>query len=101
MYMLPVKDNFRPFRKIFRGPLPAARPTARPVHGDERDRTADLLVANQPLSQLSYVPRPIQSRFCPGWRFVAMGLVGVEPTTLPLSGARSNQLSYKPNVSEA
>ena len=25
-------------------------------HGDERDRTADLLVANQPLSQLSYVP---------------------------------------------
>ena len=25
-------------------------------HGDERIRTADLLVANQPLSQLSYVP---------------------------------------------
>ena len=26
------------------------------VNGDERDRTANLLVANQALSQLSYVP---------------------------------------------
>ena len=25
-----------------------------------------------------------------------MGPVGIEPTTLPLSGARSNQLSYGP-----
>jgi hypothetical protein len=27
------------------------------LSGDERDRTANLLVANQALSQLSYVPR--------------------------------------------
>ncbi len=26
-----------------------------------------------------------------------MGLVGVEPTASPLSGVRSNQLSYRPN----
>lgn len=30
--------------------------------GDERDRTADLLVANQPLSQLSYVPNLVVHR---------------------------------------
>ncbi len=52
-------------------------------HGDERARTADLLVANQTLSQLSYVPGPLsidrpreyspsafanrQSRNGPGW----------------------------------
>lgn len=88
-------------------------------HGDERNRTADLLVANQSLSQLSYVPAwsvkrircGLPQRFCPiSWkvrnrpsarlplRYFAqrMGLVGVGPTTSPLSGARSNQLSYKP-----
>ena len=66
----PVQHNSRYFEIFSRGP-PAARPAARPVHGDERVRTADLLVANQPLSQLSYVPRPIQSRVpvCPGQRW--------------------------------
>ena len=92
-------------------------------HGDERNRTADLLVANQSLSQLSYVPAwsvkrancGFPQRLCPvAWRSATvhplncpgawpqnvapqgMGQVGVEPTTSPLSGVRSNQLSYKP-----
>ncbi len=30
--------------------------------GDEGTRTPDLLIANQPLSQLSYIPAPIASR---------------------------------------
>ncbi len=29
------------------------------IGGDERDRTADLLVANETLSQLSYIPIPV------------------------------------------
>ena len=51
--------------------------------GGERARTVDLLLAKQALSQLSYTP----------WM---VGLVGFEPTTSPLSGVRSNQLSYRP-----
>ncbi len=51
--------------------------------GGERDRTDDLLLAKQALSQLSYTP-------------LIMGLIGVEPMTSPLSGVRSNQLSYRP-----
>ncbi len=49
-----------------------------------RDRTADLLRARQALSQLSYSPK------------VMVGLGGFEPPTSPLSGVRSNQLSYRP-----
>ena len=52
-------------------------------NGGERARTVDLLLAKQALSQLSYTP----------WM---VGLVGFEPTTSPLSGVRSNQLSYRP-----
>jgi hypothetical protein len=48
--------------------------------GPKRDRTADLLLARQALSQLSYGP-------------MSMGLSGLEPPTSPLSGVRSNQLS--------
>ena len=54
--------------------------------GAKRDRTADLLRARQALSQLSYSPI---SRL--------VGLGGFEPPTSPLSGVRSNQLSYRPN----
>ena len=56
--------------------------------GATRDRTADLLNANQALSQLSYSPV-----------FVIQKLVGLgrfELPTSPLSGVRSNQLSYRP-----
>ncbi len=59
-----------------------------------RDRTADLLRAKQALSQLSYSPivlQPLQICFAN-----LVGLSGLEPPTSPLSGVRSNHLSYKP-----
>ena len=43
------------------------------------------------LSQLSYGPPPLLN----GQRLVGLG--GVEPLTSPLSGVRSNQLSYRPS----
>ena len=51
--------------------------------GANRDRTGDLLVANQTLSQLSYGPdkRKLST---------LVGLGGVAPPTSPLSGVRSN-----------
>ena len=52
--------------------------------GAKRDRTADLLRARQALSQLSYGPREL------------VGLGRFELPTSPLSGVRSNQLSYRP-----
>jgi hypothetical protein len=55
--------------------------------GAKRDRTADLLLARQALSQLSYGPMCITAV----WRMV--GPSGLEPPTSPLSGVRSNQLS--------
>ena len=51
-----------------------------------RDRTADLLRARQALSQLSYGPINL------------VGLGGLEPPTSPLSGVRSNHLSYRPKT---
>src|ERR1700693_1478912 len=53
--------------------------------GGERDRTDDLLLAKQALSQLSYTPDK---------RLV--GLDGFEPSTPALSRRCSNQLSYRP-----
>ena len=50
-----------------------------------RDRTADLLRAKQALSQLSYGPNEV------------VGLSRLELPTSPLSGVRSNQLSYRPS----
>ena len=52
--------------------------------GGERDRTDDLLLAKQALSQLSYTPDFL------------VGLVGFEPTTPALSRRCSNRLSYRP-----
>jgi hypothetical protein len=57
--------------------------------GGERDRTDDLLLAKQALSQLSYTPGSGR-HFC--HQMVGQG--GFEPPTSRLSSARSNQLSY-------
>ena len=58
--------------------------------GGDRTRTRYLLLAKQPLSQLSYTPKikQILERM--------VGLVGLEPTTPALSRRCSNQLSYRP-----
>ncbi len=58
-----------------------------------RDRTADLLRAKQALSQLSYSPIVVKPQQLRG---ELVGLSGLEPPTSPLSGVRSNHLSYKP-----
>ena len=63
------------------------------IGGDDRDRTGDPLLAKQVLSQLSYIPSAIVTRR-PTPKMV--GLTGFEPVTSPLSGVRSNQLSYRP-----
>ena len=65
-----------------------------PGGGARRDRTADLLLAKQVLSQLSYGPVSLRSV---GTRVVGLG--GFEPPASPLSGVRSNQLSYRPRGS--
>ena len=57
-------------------------PTNSVVSGDEGIRTPDLRRAKAALSQLSYIPG-----------IGEVGLSGLEPETLPLSEARSNQLS--------
>ena len=85
--------------------------------GAMRDRTADLLNANQALSQLSYSPISFHG-FNLANRFLSrhlmrtfstlndelnntekewlVGLGRLELPTSPLSGVRSNQLSYRP-----
>ena len=59
------------------------------IGGARRDRTDDLLLAKQALSQLSYGPG------CRSAKVVGLGRL--ELPTSRLSSARSNQLSYKPN----
>src|SRR3981081_1691022 len=78
--------------------------------GARRDRTDDLLLAKQALSQLSYGPAGAQ-RSDDGRQKSALAssvvamlcvlLVGLGRFELPasrLSSARSNQLSYKPEI---
>ena len=63
--------------------------------GAERDRTADPLLAKQVLSQLSYSPT---------WVSLLAEMVGLgrfELPTSPLSGVRSNQLSYRPVLADS
>ena len=62
--------------------------------GAKRDRTVDLLRARQALSQLSYGPVFLQA-FPTQAKLVGLGRF--ELPTSPLSGVRSNQLSYRPN----
>ncbi len=61
--------------------------------GARRDRTDDLLLAKQALSQLSYGPG---SREASTRERKLVGLGRFELPTSRLSSARSNQLSYKP-----
>ena len=58
--------------------------------GANRDRTGDLLLAKQALSQLSYGPGNSGKN---SW---LVGLGGLEPPTPRLSSVCSNQLSYRP-----
>ena len=62
--------------------------------GADRDRTGDLMLAKHALSQLSYSPVI--------WVVAeVVGLGRVELPTSPLSGVRSNQLSYRPVLAAA
>ena len=67
-------------------------PPAKKRHGEERTRTANTRLAQAVLYQLSYFPAGDRA----AGRDRQMGLVGFEPTTSPLSGVRSSQLSYRP-----
>jgi hypothetical protein len=64
--------------------------------GADRDRTDDILLAKQALSQLSYSPMTLS--LYPKCRDKVVGLGRFELPTSPLSGVRSNQLSYRPEV---
>ena len=76
------------------------------IGGDNRDRTGDLLLAKQALSQLSYIPVPkkhdralfLVSLLWSKLRGLLdlVGLGRVELPTSRLSGVRSNHLSYRP-----
>lgn len=67
--------------------------------GARRDRTDDLMLAKHALSQLSYGPRSrelLKVRFRRHPEPKMVGLGRLERPTSPLSGVRSNHLSYRP-----
>ena len=64
--------------------------------GAEEDRTPDLLRARQALSQLSYGPDRPDAHAASLCHLVGLGRF--ERPTSPLSGVRSNQLSYRPRL---
>jgi hypothetical protein len=66
--------------------------------GDRRDRTDDLKLAKLPLSQLSYVPAEPQIGKIQSMKQTMVGLGRLELPTSRLSSARSNQLSYRPEL---
>ena len=63
--------------------------------GGRRDRTDDLLLAKQSLSQLSYAPNCAHKE-PPAHIKCMVGLGRLELPTSRLSGVRSNHLSYRP-----
>ena len=63
--------------------------------GADRDRTDDPRLAKPVLSQLSYSPELQQQATL--LQQSTVGLGGLEPPTLRLSGVRSNHLSYRPS----
>ena len=88
----------------------ASHATRAPSGGARRDRTDDLLLAKQALSQLSYGPKLLVRTGHAHWITTfavsqgtrsreVVGLGRLELPTSRLSSARSNQLSYKPLMS--
>ena len=87
MKLPPSADCRRRFTFVNRHQFPIFK---KQCGGADRDRTCDLLNANQMRSQLSYSPNK---------NILAVdqvGLRGLEPRTSSLSEMRSNHLSYKP-----
>ena len=81
-----VRERVRASLDALHAPRAAARGNHR--GGADRDRTDDLRLAKPALSQLSYGPSVIGAR--------PVGLARLELATSPLSGVRSNHLSYRP-----
>ena len=63
------------------------------IGGADRVRTDDLRRAKPALSQLSYSPSYVVRRIPANF---VVGLGRIELPTSPLSGVRSNRLSYRP-----
>ncbi len=93
-----------PVKAVFRYSVCNVRGKAhyRLLGGDERNRTADPLLAKQVLSRLSYIPHahcgrgPVpetQPEIDADTRNEMVGLPGIEPGTSRLSSVRSDQLS--------
>ena len=83
-------DQGRPGRiSFFKQTQRMTTPPLEASGGARRDRTDDLLLAKQALSQLSYGP---------GMRRSVVGPGRVELPTSRLSGVRSNHLSYGPPI---
>ena len=101
-------------KAMFRGRIvlkPCARQaivSIKPSGGARRDRTDDLMLAKHALSQLSYGPVPEDEWFTSAVEthlveektrsIKVVGLGRLELPTSRLSSARSNQLSYKPEL---
>jgi hypothetical protein len=87
-----IHDVIEPPARLMRdGELVSPTSPIQRIGGARRDRTDDLKLAKLPLSQLSYGPDQKA-------RQEVVGLGGFEPPTSRLSSARSNQLSYRPEV---